>query len=147
MPDDGDANVFEIISSQLGQNIGSNLILPERLLIALQAQLPQPCQDVHRVPSQAIKSARAKVIRPTMRAPPIRSRPNGRNHRLASKRTSRSHGTAALACTPVIPQATPLRALSALLRRSLFARGPTAVDPLLPLPTSLVRTVNTRNRP
>ena len=37
MPDDGDANIFEIVSSQLRQNVGSDLILPERLLIALQA--------------------------------------------------------------------------------------------------------------
>jgi hypothetical protein len=36
VPDDGDANVFEIVSGQLRQNIGSNLILPERLLVALQ---------------------------------------------------------------------------------------------------------------
>jgi hypothetical protein len=36
VPDDGDANVIEIISSQFGQNIGGNLVLPERLLVALQ---------------------------------------------------------------------------------------------------------------
>ena len=31
MSDDGDANVFEIVSSQLGQDLGVNLVLPERL--------------------------------------------------------------------------------------------------------------------
>src|ERR1700722_10931216 len=34
VPDDGDANVFKVIGSQLGQNIGSDLILAERLLVA-----------------------------------------------------------------------------------------------------------------
>ena len=61
MPDDGDANVFEIVSGQLRQNIGSNLILPERLLIALQAQLSQPRQNIHGVPSQTIKSAALRL--------------------------------------------------------------------------------------
>jgi hypothetical protein len=46
---------------QLGQNIGSNFILPERLLIALQVQLSQPRQNIHGVPSQAIKSAALKL--------------------------------------------------------------------------------------
>jgi hypothetical protein len=53
----------------------------------------------------------------------------------------------ALARTAVVPEAAAVGALSAQLRRSLLTRGPTALDPLLPLPTSLVRTVNTRNRP
>ena len=39
VPDGGDANVFEIVSSQLGQDLGVNLVLPERLLVALQPQL------------------------------------------------------------------------------------------------------------
>ena len=50
VPDGGDANVFEIVSSQLGQDLGVNLVLPERLLIALQPQLPQPSRDVHEPP-------------------------------------------------------------------------------------------------
>ena len=41
-PTVGNAKVFEIISRQLGQDLGVNLVLPERLLIALQPQLPQP---------------------------------------------------------------------------------------------------------
>jgi hypothetical protein len=49
----GDANVFEIVSSQLGQDLGVNLVLPERLLVALQPQLPQPSRDVHKSPSRA----------------------------------------------------------------------------------------------
>ena len=49
MPDDGDANVLEVISSQLGQNIGDDLVLAERLLVALQPQLSQPRQDIHGV--------------------------------------------------------------------------------------------------
>jgi hypothetical protein len=51
MPDSGDANVFEIVSSQFGQDLGVNLVLPERLLVALQPQLAQPKRDVHGVPS------------------------------------------------------------------------------------------------
>ena len=50
MPDDGDANVFEIVSSQLGQNPGINLVVPECLLVALQPQLLQPSRDVHGIP-------------------------------------------------------------------------------------------------
>ncbi len=50
MPDGGDAKVFEIVSRQLGQNRGVNLIFPERLLVALQTKLPQPSCDVHDVP-------------------------------------------------------------------------------------------------
>ena len=49
MSDDGDANVFEIVSSQLGQNLGVNLVLPERRLVALQPQLAQPRRNVHDV--------------------------------------------------------------------------------------------------
>jgi hypothetical protein len=42
------------------------------------------------------------------------------------------NGTTATARTPVLPEATPVGVLSALLRRSLFARQLTALDPLLP---------------
>ena len=51
MPDGGDAKVFEIVSRQLGQDLGVNLVLPKRLLVALQPQLPQPSRDVHKRPS------------------------------------------------------------------------------------------------
>ena len=51
VPDGGDAKVFEIVSRQLGQDLGVNLVLPERLLVALQPQLPQPSRDVHKRPS------------------------------------------------------------------------------------------------
>ena len=50
VPDDGDANVLQVIGGQLGQNVGSDLILPERLPVALQPQLSQPRQDIHGVP-------------------------------------------------------------------------------------------------
>ena len=49
MSDDGDANVFEIVSSQLGQDLGVNLVLPERRLVAPQPQLAQPRRNVHDV--------------------------------------------------------------------------------------------------
>ena len=42
MSDDGDANVFQIVSSQLGQNLGVNLVLPERRLVA-----PSPSSPSH----------------------------------------------------------------------------------------------------
>jgi hypothetical protein len=58
MPDDGDANVFEIVSSQLGQDLGVNLVLPERLLIALQTKISQPSRDVHDVPSAIVIAER-----------------------------------------------------------------------------------------
>ena len=45
MPDGGDADVFEIISSQLGQDLRVDLVLPERLLVALQPQLPHQGAD------------------------------------------------------------------------------------------------------
>jgi hypothetical protein len=61
VPDDGDANVFEILASQLGQNLAGDLILPERLLVALQPQLSQLRQDIHGVPSKAIKSAALRL--------------------------------------------------------------------------------------
>jgi hypothetical protein len=35
-----------------------------------------------------------------------------------------------MARTPVLPYASPVGRLSALLRRSQFAQGPTALDPL-----------------
>src|ERR1700733_13347263 len=76
MPDDDDAHVFEVISSQLGQNIGGDLILTERLLVALQPQLSQPCQDLHGVFQQADQIGQVEVIRTTTRAPTIRPRPN-----------------------------------------------------------------------
>ena len=38
--DGGDAKIFQIVSSQLRQDLGVDLILPERLLVALQPQLP-----------------------------------------------------------------------------------------------------------
>ena len=47
MPDGGDADVLEIVGSQLGQDACVNLVVPERLLIALQPQLPQPTRDIH----------------------------------------------------------------------------------------------------
>ena len=50
MPDDSDANVFEVVSSQLVQNLWVNLVLSERLFVALQPQLAQPCRDIHGVP-------------------------------------------------------------------------------------------------
>ena len=50
MPDDGDANVLEVIGGQLGQNVGRNLVPLERLPVALQPQLSQPRQDIHGVP-------------------------------------------------------------------------------------------------
>ena len=42
MADRRDPNVFEIVSSQLGQHFGIDVIVPKRLFIALQAQLLQP---------------------------------------------------------------------------------------------------------
>ena len=50
MSDDGDANVFEVIGGQLRQNVGRNLVLLERLFVALQPQLSQPRQNIHGVP-------------------------------------------------------------------------------------------------
>jgi hypothetical protein len=67
---------------------GRNFILPERLLIALQAQLSQPRQDVHGVPSRAIKSAALVVIRTTIGTPPNCRVPSRRNDRPGSKRIS-----------------------------------------------------------
>jgi hypothetical protein len=54
VPDDGNANVFEIVSSELGQDLGVNLVLPERLLVALQTKPVQPNRDIHGVPHDAI---------------------------------------------------------------------------------------------
>ena len=76
VPDDGDANVFEVVGGQLRQNVGRNLVLPERLLVALQPQLSQPRQDVHGVSQQADPIGQAKAIRTTIRGPPTSSRPN-----------------------------------------------------------------------
>lgn len=50
----------------------------------------------------------------------------------AMKFIARLQRMAALARTPVFPEATHVEALSALLRRSLSARRPTALDPKLP---------------
>jgi hypothetical protein len=75
MPDDGDANVFEVISSQLGQNIGRDFILTERLLVALQPQLSQPRQDIHGVFQQADPIGKAEITRTAIRAPTFRRRP------------------------------------------------------------------------
>jgi hypothetical protein len=47
VPDGSDAKVFKIVRSQLGQDLGVNLVLPEGLLVALQPQLPQPSRYVH----------------------------------------------------------------------------------------------------
>jgi hypothetical protein len=52
---------------------------------------------------------------------------------------------AAFARTPVLPKATTVGVLSALLRPSLFARRPTALDPLLN--AELVELVKKLERP
>jgi hypothetical protein len=64
----------KIVSSQLRQDLGVNLVLPERLLVALQPQLPQPSRDVHKRPSRGCDRV-AKATRVTDRMPSIRSRP------------------------------------------------------------------------
>ena len=61
MPDRGDAKVFEIVSGQLGQDLGVNLVLPERLLVALQPQLPQPSRDVHKPSPMGMVIVRRKL--------------------------------------------------------------------------------------
>ena len=42
--------IFESISSQLAQDLDLNLVLPKRIFIALQPQLPQPSGDFHGIP-------------------------------------------------------------------------------------------------
>jgi hypothetical protein len=49
--------VCELVTSLLWQNLGVNLNLSERRLVALQPQLLQPSRDVHGAPRRAIKSA------------------------------------------------------------------------------------------
>ena len=44
---EGDAEMLEILICQLRQDGGRDVVLSERLLIALQPQLPQPSADVH----------------------------------------------------------------------------------------------------
>ena len=56
MPDGDDANFLEVVSSQLGQDLGVNLVFPERLFVALKPQLPQPSRNVHGRPNGAAYS-------------------------------------------------------------------------------------------
>ena len=105
MPDDGDANVFEIVSGQLRQNIGSNLILPERLLIALQPQLSQPRQNIHGVPQPDNQISRPEAIRTTIRRPPTD------RGQVTSTTALRQNGSGRLSLTLDFPErfAAPIR--------------------------------------
>ena len=47
---DPDAQVVQIVGGQRRQQLGVNRMLAERLLVALQPQLSQPCRDLHDVP-------------------------------------------------------------------------------------------------
>jgi hypothetical protein len=87
VPNDGDADVFEVISSQLRQKVGRNLVLLERLFVALQPQLSQPRQDIHGVPDQ---TGQAGFIRTTTRAPPTRGSPNATRSRTGSSSFGRT---------------------------------------------------------
>jgi hypothetical protein len=57
--------------AQLGQDLGVNLVLPERRLIALQPQLPQPSRDIHKRPMgmviacQSCQSDKSKANNPS----------------------------------------------------------------------------------
>ena len=46
-----DAEFLEILVRQFGQDLGLDLVVLERLRVALQPQLPQPSRDVHKRPS------------------------------------------------------------------------------------------------
>ena len=50
----GDADILEILIRQLRQYARRNVMIPERLLVSLQPQFPQPSRNVHgRVPTFA----------------------------------------------------------------------------------------------
>ena len=47
---EGNTKILEIPICQLRQDGGRDVVLPERLLIAVQPQFPQPSADVHPAP-------------------------------------------------------------------------------------------------
>ena len=49
MPDQGDTKLLEIIGRQARQDSLVDLVIAERRRIALQAQILQPCRNVHAV--------------------------------------------------------------------------------------------------
>ena len=42
-----DPELFQVSVGQLGQDLGVDRVLAERLLVALQPQIPQPSRDIH----------------------------------------------------------------------------------------------------
>ena len=52
---EGNTKILEIPICQLRQDGGRDVVLPERLLIAVQPQIPQPSADVHPAPRQAME--------------------------------------------------------------------------------------------
>ena len=57
MPDCGHTESRQVLGREPWQNFGVDLILAEDGLVTLQAQLPQPSRDVHRIPLSAIETA------------------------------------------------------------------------------------------
>ena len=82
---EGNTQILEILICQLRQDGGRDVVVPERLLVALQPQLPQPSRDVHSVPLKAIKFSHVDAIRTTICMPPIWSRPSHFNGGFGSR--------------------------------------------------------------
>jgi hypothetical protein len=55
MADRRDPDVFKILRGQVGQHFGIDVVIPKRVFVALQPQLPQPRRNVHGVPRKAIE--------------------------------------------------------------------------------------------
>jgi glyoxylase-like metal-dependent hydrolase (beta-lactamase superfamily II) len=56
VPDRGHTKSSQVLRREPWQDLGVDLILAEDGLVTLQAQLPQPSRDVHRVPRRAIET-------------------------------------------------------------------------------------------
>ena len=52
MADRGDPDVLEVARRELPQHLGVDVVVAERLLIALHPQLSQPSVDVHPAPAR-----------------------------------------------------------------------------------------------
>ena len=57
MPDRGHTESSQVLGREPWQDLGIDLIVAEDGLVTLQAQLPQPSRDVHRIPRRAIETA------------------------------------------------------------------------------------------
>ena len=56
--DRGDANPDQVIGRQIGDDLGVNVVLAERLLVLPQAETVQPSRNVHgRLPARLLRRA------------------------------------------------------------------------------------------